>query len=151
ACRRGREEPDVDAERHAGARGDPAERRAPCARRSESRSGADDPCAAPERVSPRGGHHAWCRLGHRRLCDRLASVTALEHSIPFMRTVRIKLVALVVACVAPAIAAAVLRSWESEKELLAQVGRRIDGANRRFAAELDEYQDNAKLALTLVE
>jgi adenylate cyclase len=68
-----------------------------------------------------------------------------------MRTVRVKLVALIVACVAPAIAGAVYRSYEAEKDLLAQVERRVDGANQRFGAELDEDQDSARLALALVE
>jgi adenylate cyclase len=68
-----------------------------------------------------------------------------------MRTVRVKLLALVVACVAPAIGLAAFRSYESEKELLAQVERRVNGINRRLGAELDEYQDNAKLALSLVQ
>src|SRR5262249_19714676 len=72
-------------------------------------------------------------------------------SILGMLTVRFKLVALVVACVAPAVAAAVLRSYESERELLAQVERRVDSVGRRFGAELDEYQDNAKLALSLIK
>jgi adenylate cyclase len=68
-----------------------------------------------------------------------------------MRTVRTKLVALVLACVAPAILGAVLRSRQAEKELLGQVERRVNGANRRFEAEVGEYQANAKLALTLTQ
>jgi adenylate cyclase len=66
-----------------------------------------------------------------------------------MRTVRAKLVALVLACVAPAIIAAVLRSREAERDMLAQVERRVDRVNTRFAEELEEYQSNARLALTL--
>ncbi len=68
-----------------------------------------------------------------------------------MRTVRIKLVALVLACVAPAILGAVLRSRQAEKELLGQVERRVNATNRRFEAELAEYQANARLAITLAE
>ncbi|HWP07691.1 MAG TPA: adenylate/guanylate cyclase domain-containing protein [Polyangiaceae bacterium] len=68
-----------------------------------------------------------------------------------MRTVRTKLVALVLACVAPAVLGVVLRQRQAEKELLGQVERRVNGANRRLAAELDEYQANARLALTLTQ
>ena len=68
-----------------------------------------------------------------------------------MRTVRTKLVALVLACVAPAVLGVVLRQRQAEKEMLGQVERRVNGANRRLAAELDEYQANAKLALTLTQ
>jgi adenylate cyclase len=65
--------------------------------------------------------------------------------------VRVKLVGLVIACVAPAVGLAAFRSYETEKELLTQVERRVNGVNRRLGAELDEYQDNAKLALSLVQ
>ena len=68
-----------------------------------------------------------------------------------MKTVRVKLVLLVLACMAPALAGAVLRSYESERDLLEQVTRRVNGSARRFGTELDEYQSNAKLALSLVE
>ncbi len=68
-----------------------------------------------------------------------------------MRTVRAKLLALVLACVAPAIVGAVLRSREVKQNMLAQVQRRVDGANRRFMTELEEYQANAKLALAMTE
>jgi adenylate cyclase len=68
-----------------------------------------------------------------------------------MRTVRFKLVALVMACVLPAIVAAILRSRESERDMLEQVERRVDASNRRFGEELDEYQANAKLALSVAE
>jgi adenylate cyclase len=66
-----------------------------------------------------------------------------------MRTVRLKLVALVLACVAPALVAAVLRSREAERTLLEQVTRRVDRVSPNFAEELAEYQKNARLALTL--
>jgi adenylate cyclase len=66
-----------------------------------------------------------------------------------MRTVRVKLVALVLACVAPALVAAVLRSREAERTLLEQVTRRVDRVSPNFAEELAEYQKNARLALTL--
>jgi adenylate cyclase len=68
-----------------------------------------------------------------------------------MKTVRVKLVALVLGCVAPAIAGAVMFSRTAERNLLAQVERRVDGANRRFEAELEEYQKNARLALTFAD
>ena len=68
-----------------------------------------------------------------------------------MITVRTKLVVLVLACVAPAIVGAVLRSRQAERDLLEQVERRVNGANRRFGTELDEYQSNARLALALTE
>ena len=68
-----------------------------------------------------------------------------------MRTVRFKLVALVMACVLPAIVAAILRSREGERDMLEQVSRRVDASNRRFGEELDEYQANAKLALSVAE
>ena len=68
-----------------------------------------------------------------------------------MRTVRIKLVALVLACIAPAIVGAVLRSRGAERDMLGQVERRVNGTNRRFGEELDESQANARLALSLAE
>lgn len=63
-------------------------------------------------------------------------------------TVRLKLVVLVLGSVLPAIAGAVLSERAAEAELLDQSSRRIDGANRRFESTLDEYQKNARLALT---
>jgi adenylate cyclase len=68
-----------------------------------------------------------------------------------LRTVRQKLVALVLACAAPAVFGAVYRSREAESDLVAQVERRVDRVNASFADELDEYQSNAKLALSLTE
>ena len=68
-----------------------------------------------------------------------------------MRTVRTKLVALVLACVAPAIVAAIVRSREAENDMLEQVERRVSGTSNRFAMELDEYQANARLALSMAE
>ena len=35
--------------------------------------------------------------------------------------------------------------------MLEQVERRVNGTNRRFGEELDEYQANAKLALSMAE
>jgi hypothetical protein len=61
------------------------------------------------------------------------------------------LVALVLACAAPALLGALYRSREAESELLEQVERRVDRVNTRFAEELGEYQSNAKLALSLTE
>jgi adenylate cyclase len=61
------------------------------------------------------------------------------------------LVALVLACAAPAVLGALYRSREAESELLEQVERRVDRVNTRFAEELGEYQSNAKLALSLTE
>jgi adenylate cyclase len=66
-----------------------------------------------------------------------------------MRTVRVKLVALVLACVTPAVVGAILRSREAERTLLEQVTRRVDRVSPNFAEELAEYQKNARLALTL--
>jgi adenylate cyclase len=68
-----------------------------------------------------------------------------------MTTVRVKLIALVLVCVAPAVVGAILASRASEQEELEQVGRRVDSANRRFESELDEYQRNARLALTFAD
>jgi adenylate cyclase len=68
-----------------------------------------------------------------------------------MRTVRFKLVALVLACVAPAIVGAVLRSRGAERDMLGQVERRVNGTNRRFGEELDEDQAGDKLALSLAQ
>ncbi|HTQ05640.1 MAG TPA: adenylate/guanylate cyclase domain-containing protein [Polyangiaceae bacterium] len=66
-----------------------------------------------------------------------------------MRTVRAKLVALVLACVAPAVLFAVLRSREAERDMLEQVTRRVDGVGPRFADEFAEYEKNARLSLAL--
>jgi adenylate cyclase len=66
-----------------------------------------------------------------------------------MRTVRAKLVALVLACVAPAVLGAVLRSRDAEHDMLEQVTRRVDRVAVRFADEFDEYEKNSRLALTL--
>jgi adenylate cyclase len=68
-----------------------------------------------------------------------------------MKTVRAKLVALVIACMAPAVAGAVLRAREAESTLLDQATRRVDRVNTSFAAELEESNSNTKLALALVE
>jgi adenylate cyclase len=68
-----------------------------------------------------------------------------------VRTVRFKLVALVLACVAPAIVGAVLRSRGAERDMLEQVERRVNGTNRRFGEELDEEQSDARLALSLAQ
>jgi adenylate cyclase len=68
-----------------------------------------------------------------------------------LRTVRQKLVALVLACAAPAVLGAFYRSREAESDLLRQVERRVDRVNARFAEELGEYQSNARLALSLTE
>src|SRR5690349_7478444 len=68
-----------------------------------------------------------------------------------LRTVRQKLVALVLACGAPAVFGAVYRSREAESDLLKQVVRRVDRVSTRFAEELTEYQTNARLALTLTD
>jgi adenylate cyclase len=68
-----------------------------------------------------------------------------------MRTVRQKLVALVLVCTAPAVAGAVYRSHEAEADLLRQVERRVERVSARFAAEFEEYQSNARVALALTE
>ena len=67
-----------------------------------------------------------------------------------MRSVRVKLVALVLACVTPAIVAAVLRSFEAERDLLEQVERRMNASNHRFGVELDEDRANENAAVSLV-
>jgi adenylate cyclase len=66
-----------------------------------------------------------------------------------MRTVRAKLVALVLACVAPAVLFALVRSREAEHEMLEQVTRRADRVAPRFADEFADYEKNARLALAL--
>jgi adenylate cyclase len=68
-----------------------------------------------------------------------------------MKTVRLKLIALVLACVAPAVLGAVLQSNASKQQEIVQVERRVDSANRRFESELEEYQRNSRLALTFAD
>src|SRR5262245_10109999 len=68
-----------------------------------------------------------------------------------MRTVRSKLVALVLACMVPAVIAAFYRANRAEAELLRSLTRRVDRVSESFAEEVDEYQSNAKVALSLVE
>ena len=68
-----------------------------------------------------------------------------------MTTVRKKLIALVLVCVAPAVLGAILQSNASRRQVLEQVERRVDGANRRFESELEEYQRTSRLALTLAD
>jgi adenylate cyclase len=68
-----------------------------------------------------------------------------------MRTVRQKLVALVLACTAPAVIGALYRSREAEADLLRQVERRVERVSARFSAEFEEYQSNARVALALTE
>lgn len=68
-----------------------------------------------------------------------------------VRTVRARLVLLVLACVAPAVLGAVYRSRQAEKELLLQVERRVDRVSTTLAEEIEEYQSNARLALSLTE
>jgi adenylate cyclase len=68
-----------------------------------------------------------------------------------MKTVRVKLVALVLACVGPALFGAAFESCAAERDLLDQVSQRVDASDGRFETELDEYQANARLALSMVE
>lgn len=68
-----------------------------------------------------------------------------------MRTVRKKLIVLVLVCVAPAVLGAILQSHASRRQVLEQVERRVDAANRRFETELEEYQRTSRLALTLAD
>jgi adenylate cyclase len=68
-----------------------------------------------------------------------------------MRTVRARLVALVLACIAPAVFGAIYRSRTAEAELLRQLERRVDRVSTTFAEEIEEYQSNARLALSLTE
>ncbi len=67
-----------------------------------------------------------------------------------MRTVRVKLVMLVLACVAPAVVAAVLRSIEAERDMVQQVERRIERSNRRFDIEYEEDATASDVALSLI-
>jgi adenylate cyclase len=55
-----------------------------------------------------------------------------------MRSVKLKLTALVLGSMVPAFAGAVFSGLESRKDLLAQVGEVIDGANDRFERILDD-------------
>jgi len=66
-----------------------------------------------------------------------------------MRTVRAKLVALVLACVAPALGFAVYRAHESEADLLEQTQRRVRYVEKALDSELADQQSNARLALAL--
>jgi adenylate cyclase len=68
-----------------------------------------------------------------------------------MTTVRVKLIALVLACVAPAVLGAILQSNAAREQEIEQVERRVDSANRRFESELDDYQRNSRLALTFAD
>jgi adenylate cyclase len=68
-----------------------------------------------------------------------------------VRTVRQKLVLLVLSCVTPAVLAALYRSNEAEDEMLRQVERRVDRVNTTFTEEIGEYQSNARVALSLAE
>jgi adenylate cyclase len=68
-----------------------------------------------------------------------------------VRTVRQKLVLLVLCCVTPAVLGALYRSKEAEEEMLRQVERRVDRVNTTFTEEIDEYQSNARVALSLAE
>jgi adenylate cyclase len=68
-----------------------------------------------------------------------------------MTTVRVKLIALVLVCVAPALLGAILQSNASREQELQQVERRVDSANRRFESELDDYQRTSRLALTFAD
>ena len=66
-----------------------------------------------------------------------------------MRTVRAKLTVLVLACVAPAIVGALLRSREAERDMLEQVERRVSGANRRFGLEVVEVRASGIAACSM--
>ena len=68
-----------------------------------------------------------------------------------MKTVRAKLIVLVLACVLPAVVGAVLRAMDAEDDLLSTVQRRVNGANKQFGSVLDDYQTNSRLALTLAQ
>src|SRR5688572_28800041 len=68
-----------------------------------------------------------------------------------MKTVRAKLIALVLACVAPAVVGAILQSNASTRQELEQIERRVSSANRRFEDELDDHQRNSRLALTFAD
>jgi adenylate cyclase len=68
-----------------------------------------------------------------------------------MKSVRAKLIALVIACMAPSVAGAVLRAREAEATLLDQATRRVDRVNSALATEVEESRSYAKLALVLVQ
>jgi adenylate cyclase len=68
-----------------------------------------------------------------------------------MRTVRAKLLALVIACVAPAVLGAILRAREAQSTLLDQATHHVDRVNGTFAAEIEESKANTDLALALVQ
>jgi adenylate cyclase len=93
--------------------------------------------------------------GQRLRYDRDQSLIAMSKELndggTTMKTVRAKLVTLVVACMAPAVVGAVLRSREAESTLLDQATRRVDRVNTSFAAEIEESRINARLALALVQ
>lgn len=68
-----------------------------------------------------------------------------------MMTVRAKLIALVLACVAPAVLGAILQSNAAKRLELEQIERRVSSVNRRFEDQLEEYQKNAELALSFAD
>jgi adenylate cyclase len=68
-----------------------------------------------------------------------------------MKSVRAMLVALVLACVTPAVASAVLQAREAESTLLEDATRRVDHVNTLVASELADYESNARMALILVD
>src|SRR5688572_24295116 len=68
-----------------------------------------------------------------------------------MMTVRVKLIALVLACVAPAVVGAILQSNGATRQELEQIERRMSSANRRFEDELDDHHRNSRLALTFAD
>ena len=66
-----------------------------------------------------------------------------------MRTVRAKLIAVVLVCLVPAITAAVLRAQEAQSDLIDQVHRRVKYAQRGVLSELSDDTAVSRLALTL--
>jgi adenylate cyclase len=68
-----------------------------------------------------------------------------------MMTVRVKLIALVLGCVAPAVIGAVLQSEESKQQEHEQIERRLTSAHRRFEEELEAHEKNSELALNFAE
>ena len=66
-----------------------------------------------------------------------------------MRTVRTRLLAIVLLCIAPAIVSALFRAFDAERDLLEQIEDRVRSADAAFESELDEDRSNARLGARL--
>ncbi len=67
-----------------------------------------------------------------------------------MRTVRAKLVLLVLACLVPTLAGVILQAYETRDELLDQAEQKVDDSNQQFDAQLEQDERAGQLALELV-